>query len=201
LRIQSSSPASLTPPRGFSGRSTEAPCVSASPHRRVPPSPVNRGRAGGGGVGKFANPQTFPQAETQPHPSPSPAPQEREFACVPGARNLELMEFEHHTPRAMVERSLRSGDSVASGPLSLKLRTFRHRRDRLPSAAWLSHDGRLPCRDGDPRQIHPRMVEVASMNQFLPMTSQVMTVTEEAGETCVDDICMSDRNVQKESVP
>ena len=63
-------------------------------------------------------------------------------SLIPG--NLELMEFEHHTPRAMVERSLRGSDLVLPTRRERYCGgrgRFRHCGDRLPAAARLPHHG------------------------------------------------------------
>lgn len=103
-------------------------------------------------------------------------------SLVPG--NLELMEFEHHTPRAMAERSLRGGDvffrrvgsaiAEVAGDFDVVV------IDCPPQLGYLTM-GALHAATSMLVTIHPQMVDVASMNQFLLMTSDVMAVIEEAG--------------------
>jgi chromosome partitioning protein len=101
---------------------------------------------------------------------------------VPG--NLELMEFEHHTPRAMLDRTVRGGD--------LFFRRVANAIDQVsedydvvvidcpPQLGYLTM-GALNAATAMLVTIHPQMVDVASMSQFLLMTSDLMTVIEEAG--------------------
>jgi chromosome partitioning protein len=104
------------------------------------------------------------------------------IGLVPG--NLELMEFEHHTPRAMLDRRARGGDLF-----------FRRVADAIdqvaddydvvvidcpPQLGYLTM-GALNAATAMLVTIHPQMVDVASMSQFLLMTSDLMTVIEEAG--------------------
>ncbi len=103
-------------------------------------------------------------------------------SLVPG--NLELMEFEHHTPRAMAERSLRGanvffrrvGAAVAEVEEDFDIVVI----DCPPQLGYLTM-GALNAATAMLITIHPQMVDVASMNQFLLMTSDVMSVIEEAG--------------------
>lgn len=103
-------------------------------------------------------------------------------SLVPG--NLELMEFEHHTPRAMAERSLRGGDvffrRVGSAISEVADDFDVVVIDCPPQLGYLTM-GALHAATAMLVTIHPQMVDVASMNQFLLMTSDVMTVIEEAG--------------------
>ncbi len=100
---------------------------------------------------------------------------------VPG--NLELMEFEHETPRAMSKRS---------GPESLFFRRVAAAIEDVeadydvvvidcpPQLGFLTM-GALNAATGMLVTIHPQMVDVASMSQFLLMTADLMAVIEEAG--------------------
>lgn len=103
-------------------------------------------------------------------------------SLVPG--NLELMEFEHHTPRAMAERSLRGGDvffrRVGSAIAEVADDFDVVVIDCPPQLGYLTM-GALHAATSMLVTIHPQMVDVASMNQFLLMTSDVMAVIEEAG--------------------
>lgn len=101
---------------------------------------------------------------------------------VPG--NLELMEFEHETPRAL------SGHPRPSGEVFFK---------RVGTAiAEVDEDYDIVVIDCPPQlgyltlgavcaatalliTVHPQMVDVASMSQFLLMTSDLLAVVREAG--------------------
>ncbi len=101
---------------------------------------------------------------------------------VPG--NLELMEFEHHTPRAMLDRSLR-GEEVFFRRVGSALAEVGDDFDFVvidcpPQLGYLTM-GALNAATSMLVTIHPQMVDVASMSQFLLMTSDVMSVIEEAG--------------------
>jgi chromosome partitioning protein len=103
-------------------------------------------------------------------------------SLVPG--NLELMEFEHHTPRAMADRRLRGGElffrrvgsAIAEVADDFDIVVI----DCPPQLGYLTM-GALNAATAMLVTIHPQMVDVASMNQFLLMTSDVMAVIEEAG--------------------
>ncbi|MBB4009878.1 chromosome partitioning protein [Rhizobium taibaishanense] len=104
---------------------------------------------------------------------------------LPG--NLELQEFEHVTPRALAER--KSGDA--------KSLFFARVQDALHSVA---DDYDVVVIDCPPQlgyltlsalcastsvivTVHPQMLDVASMSQFLFMTSDLLGVVREAGGT------------------
>ncbi len=103
-------------------------------------------------------------------------------SLVPG--NLELMEFEHHTPRAMIDRQLRGGElffrRVAGAIAEVDDNFDFVVIDCPPQLGYLTM-GALNAATAMLVTIHPQMVDVASMNQFLLMTSDVMGVIEEAG--------------------
>jgi len=103
-------------------------------------------------------------------------------SLVPG--NLELMEFEHQTPRAMVDRHLRGGQlffrRVASAIEEVAEDFDFIVVDCPPQLGYLTM-GALHAATSMLVTIHPQMVDVASMNQFLLMTADVMAVIEEAG--------------------
>lgn len=104
------------------------------------------------------------------------------IGLVPG--NLELMEFEHHTPRAMLDRRARGGDlffrRVANAIEQVADAYDVVVIDCPPQLGYLTM-GALNAATAMLVTIHPQMVDVASMNQFLLMTSDLMTVIEEAG--------------------
>lgn len=103
-------------------------------------------------------------------------------SLVPG--NLELMEFEHQTPRAMMDRSLR-GDNLFFRRVGSAISEVSDDFDIIvidcpPQLGYLTM-GALNAATSMLVTIHPQMVDVASMNQFLLMTSDVMSVIEDAG--------------------
>jgi chromosome partitioning protein len=104
------------------------------------------------------------------------------ISLVPG--NLELMEFEHHTPRAMLDRTARGGDlffrRVAKAIDQVSVDYDVVVIDCPPQLGYLTM-GALNAATAMLVTIHPQMVDVASMSQFLLMTSDLMTVIEEAG--------------------
>ena len=103
-------------------------------------------------------------------------------SLVPG--NLELMEFEHQTPRAMMDRSLR-GHDIFFRRVGSAIDEVRDEFDVVvidcpPQLGYLTM-GALNAATSMLVTIHPQMVDVASMNQFLLMTADVMSVIEDAG--------------------
>ena len=103
-------------------------------------------------------------------------------SLAPG--NLELMEFEHHTPRAMLERSHR-GEDLFFRRVGAAIREVENDFDFVvidcpPQLGYLTM-GALNAATALLVTIHPQMVDVASMSQFLLMTSDVMSVIEDAG--------------------
>jgi chromosome partitioning protein len=103
-------------------------------------------------------------------------------SLVPG--NLELMEFEHHTPRAMLDRSQRGHDlffrRIRSAIAEVEPDFDVVVIDCPPQLGYLTM-GALNAATSLLVTVHPQMVDVASMSQFLLMTSDVMQVVEEAG--------------------
>jgi chromosome partitioning protein len=103
-------------------------------------------------------------------------------SLVPG--NLELMEFEHHTPRAMAERSLRGGDLFfrrVGAAIDEVADDFDFVVIDCPPQLGYLTMGALNAATAMLVTIHPQMVDVASMSQFLLMTSDIMGVIEDAG--------------------
>jgi chromosome partitioning protein len=104
------------------------------------------------------------------------------IGLVPG--NLELMEFEHHTPRAMIDRNIR-GHDIFFRRVSSAIDEVADDYDIVvidcpPQLGYLTM-GALNAATSMLVTIHPQMVDVASMSQFLLMASDLMTVIEEAG--------------------
>lgn len=103
-------------------------------------------------------------------------------SIVPG--NLELMEFEHQTPRAMIDRKARGHDmffrrvATALGEVESDYDVVVI--DCPPQLGYLTM-GALNAATAMVVTIHPQMVDMASMSQFLLMTSDLMSVIEEAG--------------------
>jgi chromosome partitioning protein len=96
---------------------------------------------------------------------------------VPG--NLELQEFEHETPRALLERR--------AGPFWARLAAALDGTDHdvvvidcPPQLGFLTL-GALCAATGVLLTVHPQMLDVASMSQFLLMTADLMGVVRDAG--------------------
>ncbi len=104
-------------------------------------------------------------------------------SIVPG--NLELMEFEHQTPRAMIDRKARGHDmffrrvATALGEVESDYDVVVI--DCPPQLGYLTTVGALNAATAMVVTIHPQMVDMASMSQFLLMTSDLMSVIEDAG--------------------
>lgn len=101
---------------------------------------------------------------------------------VPG--NLELMEFEHQTPRAMMDRSARGHDLFfrrVAGAIDQVADDFDVVVIDCPPQLGFLTMGALNAATGMLVTVHPQMVDIASINQFLLMTSDLMSVIEEAG--------------------
>ncbi len=105
---------------------------------------------------------------------------------VPG--NIELQEFEHVTPQALTRRQ--GGEDV--GPLffariQAALETVEADYDVVvidcpPQLGYLTLAA-LCASTSVIVTVHPQMLDVASMNQFLFMTSDLLSVVREAGGT------------------
>ncbi|GLU29860.1 plasmid partitioning protein RepA [Brucella sp. NBRC 12950] len=101
---------------------------------------------------------------------------------IPG--NLELQEFEHETPRALTSSS-RSSDKmfftrVASALSSVETDYDVVVLDCPPSLGYLTLSA-LCAATSVLVTIHPQMLDVASMSQFLHMTAGLFDVVERAG--------------------
>ena len=100
---------------------------------------------------------------------------------VPG--NLELMEFEHDTPRALVEHST----EPFYGRLATALGSVADDYDVMvldcpPQLGFLTLSA-LCAATGLLVTVHPQMLDVMSMCQFLLMASDLLSVVEESGGT------------------
>ncbi len=104
------------------------------------------------------------------------------ISIVPG--NLELMEFEHQTPRHMLQNRGRPEDlffrRVAAAIAEVEDDFDVVVVDCPPQLGFLTM-GALNAATGMIVTVHPQMVDVASMSQFLLMTSDLVSVIEEAG--------------------
>jgi chromosome partitioning protein len=104
------------------------------------------------------------------------------ISLIPG--NLELMEFEHHTPRAMLERRDRGHDLFfrrVAGAIEQVADEFDVVVIDCPPQLGFLTMGALNAATAMLVTVHPQMVDIASMNQFLLMTSDLMSVIEDAG--------------------
>ncbi|CAN7610551.1 plasmid partitioning protein RepA [Pararhizobium sp. LjRoot255] len=101
---------------------------------------------------------------------------------VPG--NLELMEFEHTTPRALT-RGSRDGDGIFFTRVARALDEIAEGYDVVvidcpPQLGYLTLSG-LCAATSMVVTVHPQMLDVASMSQFLLMTHDLLAVVREAG--------------------
>ncbi|UZX45512.1 plasmid partitioning protein RepA (plasmid) [Agrobacterium sp. 13-2099-1-2] len=101
---------------------------------------------------------------------------------VPG--NLELMEFEHETPRVLAERRGQKGDAFFQRVGAAISEVEAHYDvvviDCPPQLGYLTL-GAVCAATSMLITIHPQMVDVASMSQFLLMTSDLLSVVRHAG--------------------
>lgn len=104
---------------------------------------------------------------------------------VPG--NLELQEFEHATPRALATRQAGDTGSLFFTRVQAALQTVADDYDVVvidcpPQLGYLTLSA-LCASTSVLVTIHPQMLDVASMSQFLFMTSDLLNVVREAGGT------------------
>lgn len=99
---------------------------------------------------------------------------------VPG--NLELMEFEHETPKAMMSGAAQSMFFSRIGAALADIESFYDVViiDCPPQLGFLTMSA-LCAATSTLITIHPQMLDVMSMSQFLSMTSELMSVVERAG--------------------
>lgn len=101
---------------------------------------------------------------------------------VPG--NLELMEFEHATPKALIAKD-RTSDGLFFTRIARALDEVADRYDVVvidcpPQLGFLTLSG-LCAATAMIVTIHPQMLDIASMSQFLLMTRDLLGVVREAG--------------------
>lgn len=104
------------------------------------------------------------------------------ISIVPG--NLELMEFEHQTPRFMLQNRGKAEDLFfrrVAGAIAQVEDDFDVVVVDCPPQLGFLTMGALNAATGMIVTVHPQMVDVASMSQFLLMTSDLVSVIEEAG--------------------
>ncbi|CAH0342842.1 plasmid partitioning protein RepA [Rhizobium sp. CECT 9324] len=102
---------------------------------------------------------------------------------LPG--NLELQEFEHATPRALAERRAGDTHSLFFTRVQAALATVADDYDVViidcpPQLGYLTLSA-LCASTSVLVTVHPQMLDVASMSQFLFMTSDLLAVVREAG--------------------
>lgn len=99
---------------------------------------------------------------------------------VPG--NLELMEFEHETPKAITSGSAESMFFARIGEVLTNIESLYDVViiDCPPQLGFLTMSA-LCAATSVLITVHPQMLDVMSMSQFLAMTSELMSVVERAG--------------------
>ena len=100
---------------------------------------------------------------------------------VPG--NIELMEFEHESPRALIGKH--SENAMFFARLAQALATVQHQYDVVvidcpPQLGFLTLSA-LCAATAILITVHPQMLDVMSMCQFLIMTSDLLSVVARAG--------------------
>lgn len=101
---------------------------------------------------------------------------------IPG--NLELHEFEHDTPKALADAGRSENEMffmrVGNALISLESEYDVVVIDCPPTLGFLTLSA-LCAATSVLITVHPQMLDVASMNQFLAMTSDLLSVVKEAG--------------------
>jgi chromosome partitioning protein len=102
---------------------------------------------------------------------------------IPG--QLELMEFEHETPKALMTRA--SGDSLFFARIGQALAQVTEAYDVViidcpPQLGFLTLSA-LCAATAVLITVHPQMLDVMSMSQFLNMTGSLLDVVADAGGT------------------
>ena len=101
---------------------------------------------------------------------------------VPG--NLELQEFEHETPRMLAGRR-QSGQEIFFARVASAIQSVAETYDVVvidcpPQLGFLTL-GALCAATGVLVTVHPQMLDIASMSQFLLMTGDLLRVVHDAG--------------------
>lgn len=104
---------------------------------------------------------------------------------VPG--NLELQEFEHTTPQHLTRRTGSDASEFFFARVQQAIQTVEDRYDVVvidcpPQLGYLTLSA-LCAATSVIVTVHPQMLDVASMSQFLFMTSDLLSVVREAGGT------------------
>lgn len=107
---------------------------------------------------------------------------------IPG--NLEVMEYEHDTPRVLAQRSDRAG-GIFFERLKMALAEVEDRYDVIildtpPSLGFLTL-GAIYAATGMIVTVHPAMLDVASMSQFLLMMGDLIQVLNDNGAELKQD--------------
>jgi chromosome partitioning protein len=102
---------------------------------------------------------------------------------VPG--NLELMEFEHTTPKALADGSAADGGAIFFARVASALDDVADDYDVVvidcpPQLGFLTLSG-LCAATSMIITVHPQMLDVSSMSQFLLMTRDLLGVVRDAG--------------------
>jgi chromosome partitioning protein len=107
---------------------------------------------------------------------------------IPG--NIEVMEYEHDTPRVLADKAANSG-SIFFERLRLAIGEVEDDYDVVvldtpPSLGFLTL-GAIYSATGMLVTVHPAMLDVASMSQFLLMMGDLVMVIRDAGATVRQD--------------
>ena len=101
--------------------------------------------------------------------------------------NLELQEFEHTTPQHLAGRDRGKADDLFFARVQQTIATVEADYDVVvidcPPQLGYSKLGALCAATSVIVTVHPQMLDVASMSQFLFMTSDILSVVREAGGT------------------
>jgi chromosome partitioning protein len=106
---------------------------------------------------------------------------------IPG--NIEVMEYEHEIPRVLAQRSIKGGLFFERLRLAIAEADADYDvviLDTPPSLGFLTL-GAIYAATGMVVTVHPAMLDVASMSQFLLMMSDLIGVIQEAGATLRQD--------------
>ncbi len=106
---------------------------------------------------------------------------------IPG--NIEVMEYEHEIPRILAQRSAKGGLFFERLRLAIAEADADYDvviLDTPPSLGFLTL-GAIYAATGMVVTVHPAMLDVASMSQFLLMMSDLIGVIQEAGATLRQD--------------